>query len=44
MKVAVQVSGDLLTDPTYRCEISDGLAQTLASNARLDIKTYLHYV
>ena len=40
----MQVTGDMLDDGKYQCNIKDELAQKLAENLRIDLSPYLLYV
>ena len=40
----MQVTGDMLDDGKYQCNMKDELAQKLAQNLRIDLSPYLLYV
>lgn len=39
-----QVSGDMLEDGKYQCNLKDDLAQKLANNLQINLNAYLLYV
>lgn len=41
---AAQVSGDMLEDGKYQCNLKDDLAQKLANNLQINLNAYLLYV
>lgn len=44
LRLLSQVTGDMLDDGKYQCNIKDELAQKLAQNLRIDLNPYLLYV
>lgn len=40
----MQVSGDMLDDGKYQCNIKDELASKLANNVQINLQAYLLYV
>lgn len=42
--LAQQVSGDMLEDGKYQCNLKDDLAQRLANNLQINLQAYLLYV